>query len=147
MKLQNIRKGSKRENIYIIYFIDAVAQSVTVKPTGCGFDLHSRRWNIYLNLYFHFFALVSRTSAALNSATQHAMPPESAEKGERSVLALGSLCVPCSVRDTAWSWFFFIYFICKKHNDKNVSIKKIYLRSLIMEVIVFQLIKRTVVAR
>ena len=36
----------------------AGAQSVTVKPTGCGFDPHSRRWNIYLNLYFHFFALI-----------------------------------------------------------------------------------------
>ena len=29
-----------------------------------------------LNLYFHFFALVSRKSAALSSTTQHAMPPE-----------------------------------------------------------------------
>ena len=27
-----------------------------------------------LHLYFHFFALVSRQSAALSSATQHAMP-------------------------------------------------------------------------
>ena len=32
------------------------------------------------------------------------------ESGERSVLTQGSLCLPCSVRDTAWSWFnFFIY--------------------------------------
>ena len=37
-----------------------VAQSVTVKPTGCEFDPHSRRCNIYLNLYFPFFALVSK---------------------------------------------------------------------------------------
>ena len=37
----------------------AGAQNVTVKPTGCGFDPHSRWLNIYLNLYFHFFALVS----------------------------------------------------------------------------------------
>ena len=36
----------------------AAARGVTAKPTGCGFDPHSRRWNIYLNLYFHFFALV-----------------------------------------------------------------------------------------
>ena len=27
----------------------AVARGVTVKPTGCGFDPHSRRGNIYLN--------------------------------------------------------------------------------------------------
>ena len=61
----------------------AEAQSVTVKSTGCGFDPHSRRYrerNIYLNLYFHFFALVSRLSAALSSATQHAMPPEFGRK-------------------------------------------------------------------
>ena len=35
----------------------AAARSVTVKPTGCGFDPYSRRCNIYINLYFHFFAL------------------------------------------------------------------------------------------
>ena len=46
------------------------------KSTGCEFDPHSRRWNIYLNLYFHFFALVSRQSAASSSATQHAMLSE-----------------------------------------------------------------------
>ena len=69
---------------YIYIYIDihiytsrgAAAQSVTVKPTGCGFDLHSRRWNIYLNLYFHFFALVSRQSATLSSAEKN-----SAESG------------------------------------------------------------------
>ena len=33
-----------------------------------------RRWNIYLNLYFHFFALWTRQSAVLPSAIQHAMP-------------------------------------------------------------------------
>ena len=32
--------------------------------------------NIYLNLYFHFFALALKRSAVLSSATQHAMPPE-----------------------------------------------------------------------
>ena len=32
----------------------AAARGVTAKPTDCGFDPHSRRWNIYLNLYFHF---------------------------------------------------------------------------------------------
>ena len=66
--------------IYVCVLCDASrgagAQSVTVKSTGCGFDPHSRRLCIYLNVYFHFFALVSRTSAALSSAAQHAMPPE-----------------------------------------------------------------------
>ena len=58
----------------------AAARSVTIKSTGCGFGPHSRRWNIYLNLYFHFFALMSRLSAALSSATQHALPPEVGRK-------------------------------------------------------------------
>ena len=59
----------------------AAAQSVTVNTTGCGFDPHSRRRNIYLNVNFHFLALVSRQSAALNSAT-HATPLEFGEIGK-----------------------------------------------------------------
>ena len=51
-------------------------QGVTVKTTGCGVDPHSRKLNIYLQLYFHFFALVSRQSAALSFAFQYATPPE-----------------------------------------------------------------------
>ena len=31
---------------------------------------------VYLNLFFHFFALVLRLRATLRFATQHAMPPE-----------------------------------------------------------------------
>ena len=58
----------------------AGAQNVSVKPIRYGFDPHSRRGNIYLNLYFQFFALVSRQNAALSSATQHAMPPEFGRK-------------------------------------------------------------------
>ena len=58
----------------------AAVRSVTVKSTGCGFDPHSRRWIIYLNLCFHFFALVSRLSAAVSSASQYAMPPEFGKK-------------------------------------------------------------------
>ena len=68
------------ENEFIEASRGAAARGVSVKLTGCGFDPHSRRWNIYLNLYFHFFALVSRLSAALSSATQHAMPPEFGRK-------------------------------------------------------------------
>ena len=32
------------------------------------------------DLYFHFFALVSKKSAVLSSATQHVMPPEFGRK-------------------------------------------------------------------
>ena len=55
---------------------------VTVKSTCFEFDPHSRKWNIYCYLYFHFFALVSRQSAALSQAIQHAMPPELSGKWE-----------------------------------------------------------------
>ena len=64
----------------------AEAQSVTAKSTGCGLDLHSRKLNIYLHLYFHF------NTQCLQS---------SAESWERSILTLGSLCLPCYLRDTA----------------------------------------------
>ena len=64
----------------------AQGHKVCIKPTGCGFDPHSRRLNIYLNLYFHFFALVSRQSAVLGSATQHAMPPEFSRKWQTECL-------------------------------------------------------------
>ena len=84
----------------------AAAQSVPLKPTGCGFDPHSRKWNIYLNLYFYFFAPVSRQSAALSSATQHAMLPKLGRK--RGTECLNTkfplptlLCASCC-------WFFFI---------------------------------------
>ena len=83
----------------------AAARGVTVKPTECGFDPHSRRWNIYLNLYFHFFVLVSRLSAALNSATRHAMPPEFGRKWGTECLStrfplkkndLGTIHISCT---------------------------------------------------
>ena len=34
----------------------------------------------------------------------------SAESKERSVLTLGSPCLSCCVRNTAWSWLFLIFF-------------------------------------
>ena len=74
----------------------AGAQSVTVKPTGCGFDPH-------YNLYFYFFALASRQSAALSSATHHAMPPASGRKWGTECLntrfpLLTMLCAGYSVK-------------------------------------------------
>ena len=43
------------------------SKELTIKSAGYGFDSHLRMWNIYLHLYFHFFALVSRQSAVLSS--------------------------------------------------------------------------------
>ena len=62
-----------------------------------------------------------RESAALSSAhliTQCLQ--NSAKSGERSVLALGSLCLPCCVRDTAWSWFWYFFYICSSCHIKQV---------------------------
>ena len=88
----------KYYNIRIIY----EAQSVTVKSTGCGFNRHPRKWNIYLHLYFHFFVLVSRQSAVLIFATQHAISPELGGKWGTECLNTRFL-LPCCVRDIAWS--------------------------------------------
>ena len=71
------------------YIIPVVAQGhkcVTVNTPGCGFHPHSGKLNIYLHLYFHFFALVSRQSVALSSATKHGMSPEFSGKRETECL-------------------------------------------------------------
>ena len=47
-----------------------------VTVTRCGFDPHSKKLNIYLNLYLYFFALVPRQRATLSSVIQHAIPPK-----------------------------------------------------------------------
>ena len=52
-----------------------------------------------LNLYFHFFALVSRQNAALSSATQFAMPPEFGRKWGTECLNIRDLvCAGYSVK-------------------------------------------------
>ena len=79
----------RKLHVFLYYFkasCAAAARSVTLKSTGYGFDPHSRRCNIYLNVYFHFFALVSRRSGALCSATQYAMPPKFVRKWETECL-------------------------------------------------------------
>ena len=57
-----------------------MAQSVTIKSSGCGFDVHSNTGNeIFIYIYVFIsknWCLVSRQSSALRSATQHAMPLE-----------------------------------------------------------------------
>ena len=97
----------------------AAAWSVTVKPTGCEFDPHSRRWNIYLNLYFHFFALESRLNAALSSATQHAMPPKFGRKWGTEYLNTRFplptlLCAGYSVK---LIYIYFLKILFRKHTN------------------------------
>ena len=62
-----------------------------------------------LKFYFHFFALVSRLSAALSSASQYAMPPEFGRKWGTHCLntrfSLPTLlCAGYSVK-LIWSWY------------------------------------------
>ena len=83
----------------------AGAQSVTVNASGCGFDPHSRKWNIYSNFYFHFFALVLRQSAVLSSATQYAMPPEFSGNWGPECLNTRFPITTLLCPNTAWSWF------------------------------------------
>ena len=61
-------------------------QSAIVKATGCGFNARSRKWHLYLNLYFYFFALVSKQSAALSSVLNTQCFRNSEGSGERSGL-------------------------------------------------------------
>ena len=98
----------KLSNLIIFSFIyifpascGARAQSVTVNVTGCGFEPRSGKWNIYLNLCFHFFTLLSKQSAASSSATQHAMPSKFDGWTEclNTRLPLPTLlCAGCSVK-------------------------------------------------
>ena len=90
-------------------FMRPVVAQGTVKSFGWEFDPHARRWNIYL-LKLIFPCLrsgveVKRWVLPLNTQCLQ----NSAESEERTVLTLGSLCLPFCVRDTAWCWF--IYFI------------------------------------
>ena len=98
----------------LIYFEasrGAGAQSVTVKPTGCGFDPHSRRWNIYFNLYFHFIALVSNTAQCWVLPINTQCLQNSAESGERSVLTIGSLCLLCQCVYSVKLIYIILFFI------------------------------------
>ena len=56
--------------------------------TGCGFDSHSKICNIYLNFYFHFFALVSWYKAVLPLNIQ--CHQNSAKNGALNVITLNS---------------------------------------------------------
>ena len=47
----------------------------------------------------------------LSSTTQQAMPQNNRRKVGNSVLTPGSLCLPCCMRNTAWSWFNFNVFL------------------------------------
>ena len=53
-----------------------VTLRVTVNVDYCRFDPHLRKRDIYLNLFSHFFTLMSKQDAALRSATHRAMAPE-----------------------------------------------------------------------
>ena len=69
---------------------------VTVNVSGCEFDPHSRKWNIYLNVYLNFLRSAVEVKAqrwfpAFNTQCFQ----NSADNGKRSILILGSLCLPC----------------------------------------------------
>ena len=84
----------------------------------------------YINLYVHFFTLVSRQSAALSSATQYTLPQERKREADQEYGGKwGTECLNtrfplptcCCVRDTAWSWFLFKYFI-SSNGDRVIVI-------------------------
>ena len=78
-------------------------KDVTVNTTGCGFDSHSRKWNIK---YFHFRALEQRQAQrwVLPLNTQR-LKHKSAESREQSVSTLGPLYLHRCVQDTAYKQY------------------------------------------
>ena len=112
----------------LVYFEAVVAQgheNVT-SLTGCGFDPHSRKWNIYINLYFYLFALVSRQRAELSSDAQHATLPNFGEKWGVECLntrfPLPTLL--CEEYIVKLIFFILVYLICKWNIIKIVFILK-----------------------
>ena len=97
--------------IMYYYKLDSYGQSwrrgtkCTTKLTGGGFDPHSRKWNIYLNLYILFLSSgVAKARRWVPSLNMQFLQ-NSVENRERSFL---TLCLVCCVPDTAWSWFIFL---------------------------------------
>ena len=86
IKIINLRASVYGKQYKIIYLYTQFFIEFHQCKTGCGFESHSRKWNI---LYFHFFALVSRQSEALSSTTHtewtHTTPPEIGESVEHFV--------------------------------------------------------------
>ena len=95
-------------NIIIIYNVAdsqrpvvAQRQSVTVKPTGCEFNPHSKIMKYLLKFIFPFLrsGVEDKRGVEFCHSTRNAS--RFGRMGEWSVLTLGSLCLPRSVRDIA----------------------------------------------
>ena len=63
------------------------------QPCDCKRDRFWVRYPLE-EIQYHFCALVSRQSMALSFTIQYAVPP--AENAKRSILTLGSLCLPAT---------------------------------------------------
>ena len=89
---------------------------MTVNATGCGFNLYSKKWNIFFLIYISISLLWCR-----NKSRRWVTPlnkqclQSSAKIEELSIWTLGSLCLPCYMRDTAWSWLDFLYMTKNTH--------------------------------
>ena len=100
--------------------------------TGCGFDPHSRKWNIYLNI--RFFALscqgkARRWVSQLNTQCLRS----SAKSGAQNVLTLGSLCLFCCVQDIMWNWIINTY--TSIHINK-IKISVCYSKLMFLQVLI-----------
>ena len=97
-------------NIHSLYSISSLRLEIVAAQGKTGVTVSRRFWvrsplekrNIYLNLYFYFVALVSRQSAAMSSATQHAKHPELSGKWRTECLNTrfplpALLCTVCCI--------------------------------------------------
>lgn len=83
--------------------------TVWLKPTSCGFDAHSRRWNIYKYI-FPFLCVGEEAKREVDFRHLTRNASRIRQKMGNEVLTLGSLFLPCCVGDTAWSWFIGLFY-------------------------------------
>ena len=86
---------------YIHHWRPAVTRWLWVRsPLG--------QMNYYLLISLYLCCGSKVKSPLLNFATQHIIKSKNlAEIGERSALTLGPICLPCYMRDIAWSWLLY----------------------------------------
>ena len=117
-----------KENNTCLQFIyeassGAGAQSVTVNRLVVA-SIPTRGDEIFTQIYISISSLWCRSKARRLVLPFNAQCLQNlAESGEQSVLTLGSLCLPCCVRDTAWSWINYY-----KKRQKKVKAEMINLR-------------------
>ena len=100
--------GYVRYTARVVKHINCIFYSTVLYGTKCYYKtdwlwVRSPLEELKYLLKFIFPFLPSGVKAKRGVEFSHSIR-NPAESGKRSVLTLGSLCLPCCVRDTSWSW-------------------------------------------